>query len=177
MGKGSPLHDVEREFVLRLIAEYGSNTEICRLVQSEFGRSIASSLVSYYRRSEIHAERRAQYRAELKSTILERIPVASKFYRLQQIQKLIDEAKWRIVRYADGVDKAGHLRKMPIYEKQVGEVRALLQLAAQEMGDLKDVVEHIGSTQDRFVAEFDDGSTYQDADPSEAAIVPEEIVN
>lgn len=172
------LDDTQRDFILDLIAEYQPPRYICRAFQREFGRSIARSLVSYYKANEKHRDGILLRRARLKATILDRIPIASKYHRLKALDKLFDtENRYRVVRWTKGTDARGNECQLPVFEKPVGELRALLQLAAQEMGDLTEVHVNIAKPRDEYVATFDDGEAYEDAPASEAEDVPTEIVN
>ena len=173
--KRRPLSAIEKEFVLRLIAEFRTGGFVTSAFQKEFGRSISSSLVTYYRQN-FPAEI-ASYRAQLKFA-LDSIPIASKFWRLSELQSLYEKANnYRLVRFARGTDKRGNPKRIPIYEKPVGELRQLLTLAAQEMGDLKEVVEVRENVTDEYRAEFETGETYSSSDTSETPDVSDESVN
>lgn len=173
------LGDDQRDFILMMLAEYRGPAYICRQFQKTFHRSIASSLVMHYKQSARHQGQIDMHRQRLRATILTHIPLASKFYRLKELDALFhSENHHRIVRYCKGVNSRGQETHVPIYEKPVGELRAICQLIASEMGDLREVHEIVDHSQDEYVATFEGGEAYSEkAEAATPEVVPEETTH
>jgi len=128
----------QKRFICRLFAEFAEPTEIQCEVEKAFGFRLALSTIYHYRDADKWRSVVETFRADLVKKLTD-IPLCSKFYRLKKLDQLFhDENRYRVVRYSGKSE-------IPIEEKPVGELRQLCALVAQELGELKQVLEHDAS--------------------------------
>ena len=140
------LSSEHKRLICRLFAEFAEPTEVQAAVEKTFGFRLALSTLYHYRDSEKWKAVVLEMRKELLRH-LEDLPIASKYWRLKQLCELFaSENRYRVVRYSGKSE-------IPIEEKPVGELRQLLALAAEELGELKRKVEHeVGSSLEEIIA-------------------------
>lgn len=159
------LNAEHREFVCRMFAEFATPSEVMKALEEQHGINLANhQAVQHYRDSEKWRPIIEEMRTALIFNI-NRLPIASKYWRLKQLQDLFNsENRYRVVRYA----KVNEHDYTPIEELPLGELRNLLRQAAEELGELREriTVEH---TDGRYQAEFADGPQVY---PSTAAELP-----
>ncbi len=128
----------QKRFVCRLFAEFEPPEKIRQALRQQYGIHLALPSIIHYRDSDKWGPIIEQMRKSLIEHIGD-IPLCSKYYRLKRLDELFhSENHYRVVRYSG---RSEH----PIEEKPVGELRQLCALAAQELGELKSVLEHDAS--------------------------------
>jgi len=133
-GQGDRLTDQQRRRIVQLVAEFRSSNEIADQVAEEFGiERPHESLVRWYRHSSKWQSTIAKCRADLARTITN-IGVANKFRRLLILDKEIAKARQS---YFTGEAKSGR----EIYKQDRSALAAMLRLAAEEMGELRQLVD------------------------------------
>lgn len=142
--RSSHLTGEQQQFIVRLIAEFAGPTEIQQEFEKAYGFTLALTTICHYSSHAKWREPIAQMRAALINR-LDEIPLCSKFYRLKKLDELFhSENRYRTVRYSGRLDH-------PIEEKPVGELRQIAALVAQELGELRQVHEHAGATDQPLV--------------------------
>lgn len=131
------LNTEQKRFICRLFAEFCGAEEVRQKVRDHYGFLLALNSVIHYRDSEKWKPVIIAMREGL-VTNLKDLPIVSKYWRLKKLCELFEsENHYRVTRYSGKSEN-------PIEEKPVGELRQLLALAAQELGELKQVMEHEG---------------------------------
>jgi len=135
-----------------MFAEFERPEVIRQALRERYGFLLAVQSVIYYRDSPKWQAVIVQMRGALINH-LEDLPIASKYWRLKQLCELFEtENRYRVVRYSGKSER-------PIEEKPLGELRQLLQLAAEELGQLRRVQVHEGKlTLEQLVADPAAGS-------------------
>ena len=117
-----------KDLVCQLLAEHARPTEVQAAVKQEFGVEVSLPSIVWYRKSSRWARVIEEKRKAL-DTNLDRLPIASKYWRMWQRQQILEQA-----RHQDKPD--------------LGTARGLLTDAAREMGQLQPEESgspHIGS--------------------------------
>jgi len=122
------LNGAAKTLIVRLLAEYEKPAAIRAAVKEHFGIEISREAVYFYAK---HPKWRAIIEEKRKAleTEIDRLPIGSRFWRMQQRQQILDQA-----RHQDKPD--------------LGTARGLLTDAAREMGQLQPEesgTPHIGS--------------------------------
>lgn len=127
----------QKRFICRLFAEYAKPVEIQDAVREQYGFTLALQSVIYYRDAPTWQTTIAAMRTALINHLAD-LPICSKFWRLKKAGELFEtENRYRVTRYSGKSE-------IPIQEKPVGELRQLLAYAAEELGELRQVVEQRG---------------------------------
>ena len=124
-------HKLDRraqDAVCQLLAEHARPSEVQAAIREEFGIEVTLPTIVWYRKSAKWSEVIAEKRKALDAN-LDRLPIASKFWRMRQRQQILAQAQT-----GDRPD--------------LGTARGLLVDAAREMGQLQpeeSSTPHIGS--------------------------------
>jgi hypothetical protein len=126
--------------LLVMIAEHRRPGECVERMRDEHGVSITDTLVCYYKRNPEYREMIHKLRASWEKAFMDET-IASKRWRLEQLERLyVTENRYRTTGYA----RSGGTASLPEYArvrtKPVGELRALLRQAAEEVGGLNQKV-------------------------------------
>lgn len=79
-----------KTILIQLLAGFYGNDEAIEYLKNEFGIQVTSGNISFYRKQ--HEDDIIQQRMALNEKLLA-IPIANKFYRLEERQKLLDDLK------------------------------------------------------------------------------------
>jgi len=127
----------QKRFICRIFAEYGKPVEVQKAVRAQYGFTLALNTIIHYRDSELWKPVILEMREALINHLAD-LPICSKFWRLKKAGELFEtENRYRVTRYSGKSES-------PIAEKPVGELRQLLAYAAEELGELRQVVEQRG---------------------------------
>jgi len=77
-----------KAILIQLLADFYGNDEVIKYFKREFNIKMSSGNVSFYRKT--HESDIIQQRESLNKRLLA-IPIANKFYRIEQRQKLVDD--------------------------------------------------------------------------------------
>ena len=77
-----------KAILIQLLADFYGNVDVIEYLKKEFGIEITSGNISFYRKE--HEADIIQQRESLNERLLA-IPIANKFYRLEERQKLLDD--------------------------------------------------------------------------------------
>lgn len=86
----SKLKGDHKAILIQLLADFWCNDEILKHFKQEFNIEMSSANISFYRKN--HEADIIQQRESLNERLLA-IPIANKFYRLEERQKLLDDLK------------------------------------------------------------------------------------
>ncbi len=93
----------QKVILIQLLANFYGNNQLIEYFKEEFGIKVTSSNISFYRKN--HEAEIIDVRKKLGDRLLA-IPIANKFYRLEERQKLLDNIKkhlWcEVVKMKDG---------------------------------------------------------------------------
>lgn len=136
-----PLTGDQKRLICQLLAEYCPPAEVVARFKEATGRQIRLSHVCYYRDSPKWAAEVDKAREALLAN-LGKLPIASKFWRLQELQGLYQDAlKARRIRTVRKATKLEDGKLVPVYERleerDFGAPRELLRQAAEELGQLR----------------------------------------
>lgn len=84
------LSGTHKDILIQLLADFYGNDEVIEYFKQEYNITMASGNVSFYRKS--HEDDIIKKREKLNAKLLA-IPIANKFYRLEERQKLLDDIK------------------------------------------------------------------------------------
>ncbi len=85
---GNKLKGEHKAILIQLLADFCGNDEVIEYFKREFNIEMSSGNVSFYRKT--HEKDIIQQRESLNKRMLA-IPIANKFYRIEQRQKLMDD--------------------------------------------------------------------------------------
>jgi hypothetical protein len=155
------LNAEQKRFICRMFAEFAAPSQVQAEFEKAFGFQLALSTIYHYRDAELWRPVILDMRKALVNHLGD-LPICSKYWRLKQLHELFEsENRYRIVRYSGKSE-------IPIEEKPVGELRQILALAAEELGELRKVLEHQGGEGGPVVHRI----TFSDGSPVPAVAVP-----
>ena len=124
----------QRLRIVQLLGEFYPPQRICRMLSEEFGIAPPhETLIQFYKHSVKWRPARDKARDALAARIRD-IAIANKVHRIRVLESELAIARhWRLT----GETKTGQ----PILRRDTGAIERFLRLAAEEMGELKQVVE------------------------------------